>query len=253
MVTQVYIHGRLSFSEELSEKTYLVEIEFPEERAPKPRPFQFLLVWVPGTDLLPMSVAGFREDEVALIVKEKGEGTARLVRYKGFIGVMGPYGAGFEPWSYNRILFVAGGSGVAPFFYLAEEAAGRGVTVDLAWGVRRGSEFFTPLRVVRELKGKVWVATEDCSIGYCGRASDLAVKLVKENPDAWDAIIASGPRGLLREACNLLSERIDVYVNVEAYVKCGIGVCGSCTLKPHKLLLCRHGPVFKCSDVRGYI
>jgi len=251
----MYYPAKVVLSERLSETMYLKKLRLLSSGIKEPKPFQFVLVWVPGVDLLPMSVAGIHGNKLLLLVKERGEGTRALIRHEGFLGLMGFYGKGFEPWGYRRILFIAGGSGIASFFHLAGKARESGVGVDLVWGVKSSSELFDPRRILGDFNGEVFIATEDCGQGYCGRASSLAMELIRENPGEWDAVIASGPKGMLSEVCNLLGSHVnvDAYVNVEAYVKCGIGACGSCILKPHGLLLCRHGPVFKCSDVDGFL
>ncbi len=99
---------------------------------------------------------------------------------------------------------------------------------------------------------EVYVATEDCSIGYCGLASELASSLIQKYPGRWSAIVAVGPKSMLRALCENLGDR-DVYVSLEAIVKCGLGACGSCTLKPYPKLLCRDGPVFKCGEIVDHL
>ncbi|ADV64872.1 dihydroorotate dehydrogenase [Desulfurococcus mucosus] len=249
----MYTPAKVVSTERLSSSMYMKKVKLLDGDTVEPKPFQFILIWVPGVDLLPMSVAGFTSGEITLVVRERGEGTRKLLHYDGFLGVSGFHGKGFEPWGYRRILFVAGGSGIAPFFHLAEKAWEKDIVVDVVWGVREAGELFNPARLLGKPRGDVYVATEDCRVGYCGRASHLASRLVAGNPGKWDAVIASGPIGLLREACGSLGGFLDVYVNLEAYVKCGVGACGSCVLKPHGLLLCRHGPVFKCSEVEEFL
>ncbi|MEL9908615.1 MAG: dihydroorotate dehydrogenase [Desulfurococcus sp.] len=253
----MYYPAKITGSEKLSKTLYLKRIRILSDGIKEPLPFQFLLTWVPGVDLLPMSVADFSNGEVVIIVKERGEGSRALIRlHSGFLGVMGFYGVGFKPQGYKRILFVAGGSGIAPFFYLARKACEEGVSVDLVWGVRGGDELFNPRSLLNTVDKDVaiYVATEDCSTGYCGRASMLASRVIHENPGKWDLVIASGPQGLLREVCSLFNDTgVELYVNTETLVKCGVGACGSCVLKPHPLLLCRHGPVFKCRDIEGFL
>lgn len=86
------------------------------------------------------------------------------------------------------------------------------------------------------------VATEDGSAGRQGLASEVAAALLAEG--GVQALAACGPEGLL-QAMTDLGRRWDVPTEVsrEAYMRCGIGVCGSCARDGH--LVCKEGPVFR--------
>lgn len=238
----------------LSSKYYYTVFRLVEPLDVDPLPLQFVNVWIPGVDEVPMSIAQYDEEknEISVIFKVVGEGTRALRDLKGFFGIKGPLGKGFDPRSYDKVLFVAGGVGVAPLPYLASYASQHGVVVDAVWGVRSSDMLFN-LKEVTNGVNEVYYATEDCSVGFCGTAAQLAVKLVAENKAKWSAVLAVGPSAMLRDLCKLPSNAVNVYVSLEAMVKCGLGACGSCVLKPHPKLLCVDGPVFKCDEVINYL
>jgi len=237
----------------LSSKYYYAEFELLEPLAREPLPLQFFNVWVPGVDELPMSISQYNgaKGVVSIIFKVVGKGTKALSEHRGFVGLKGPLGNGLDPCSYSKLLFIAGGVGIAPLPFLSEYASLCGVTVDVVWGVRSGSMLFDIRRFAKHVR-EVNYATEDCSAGFCGTASSLAAKLLSKSGE-WDVVVAAGPLAMLRDLCVFAGTGRDLYVSVDAIVKCGLGACGSCTLKPHPKLLCVDGPVFKCNEVIEYL
>jgi len=209
-------------------------------------------IWVPGVDEIPMSVSDYHNGELRIVFRVVGEGTKALTGAPRFVGVKGPLGRGFDASKYSRVLFVAGGTGVAPLPYLARILKSSGGRVDVVWGVRTASELFDIRRIAgfRSL-GEVFTATEDGSAGFRGTAVDLALRISERG--GWDVVVGVGPKPMLRALCRALSKRFEVYVSLEAYVKCGLGACGSCVLKPLPLLLCVHGPVFRCEEVLPHL
>ncbi|MEM0340897.1 MAG: hypothetical protein QXN05_03710 [Acidilobaceae archaeon] len=235
---------------ELSSGYYMLKAELLGDVEREPEPMQFIMLWVPQTDEMPMSVADYELKRLSIIFRVRGEGTKALSKGPKFIGVRGFYGKGLSLKPGERVLFIAGGIGIAPFPYLARVAEKVGASVSLVWGVRKGSELFdisslAPFSSVKDVK----IATEDCSEGFCGTAVDLAIKLYKER--SWEKVIAVGPNSMLAKVCETLSP--NVLVSLEAMTKCGIGVCGSCTLRPRPLLLCVHGAIAPCSEVRDFL
>ena len=90
------------------------------------QPGQFLMVWVPGIDEIPMSVSLWNRPEVGITVLPVGEATEALFGLKkgDFVGIRGPFGTSFQP-SQGRQLVVAGGIGIAPLRFLARTLAER--------------------------------------------------------------------------------------------------------------------------------
>lgn len=245
--------ARKLIARRLSSKYHYIEFELTEPLNRDPLPFQFVNIWIPRIDEIPMSIAQYRgaQNTLSVIFKVVGDGTKALNEYNGFLGVKGPLGNGLDPCSFDKLLFLAGGVGIAPLPYLSEYASRCGVVVDVVWGVRSGDMLFD-LKELAEYIGEVYYATEDCSVGFCGTATQLATKLLSSG-NRWDVVVAAGPIAMLRDLCRLLGSRTNMYVSVEAMVKCGLGACGICILKPYPKLLCVDGPVFKCNEVKEYL
>lgn len=246
----MYWSSRLVELRQLAQDYYLINLDLIGGVVAEPAPLQFVMIWVPGVDEMPMSVADYDSGRLTVIFRVRGEGTRALSRGPRFLGVRGFYGRGFRVESGDRILYIAGGIGIAPFPYMARVAERVKATIDLAWGVRRGVEVFdvksiAPYSSVRDVK----IATEDCSIGYCGTVVELANSVY--DVKTYDKVIAVGPNVMLSKVCETMGG--DVIVAPEVMTKCGIGACGSCTLKPHPLLLCLNGVYFSCREIAEFL
>lgn len=203
------------------------------------KPGQFYMVWVPGVDEMPMS-ASYVGDEKGITVHRIGKGTEALHRMDvgDIIGIRGPYGKSYRLEG-RRVLMVAGGTAVASLAPLAEIAREHGIEVIFALGARDKNKlvFVDRLKEVVDLR----IATDDGSMGYNGFVTTLAEEIM--NDLDFHTVYACGPEIMLYNFLRITKSRgIRVQFSLERYMKCGIGLCGSCALGPY--LVCRDGPVF---------
>ena len=212
-------------------------------------PGQFLMVWIPGVDEKPISIAW--PDPLTIAVAKVGEWSAAMHDRKAgdWIGVRGPYGRPYRIDDSRAALLVGGGYGAAPLYYLAAEMKARGMTVAVALGAARAGDLIFVQRF-EDLGVETILATEDGSIGARGYVT-LAVEdyVSKHVPDHL-AIYACGPEGLLVALHQLSRARgLPAQLSVERYMKCGFGVCGQCALDD--LLTCIDGPVLDAEQLDG--
>ena len=198
------------------------------------RPGQFVMVWVPGVDEIPMALSS----PSSITVLKGGDATAALfAMHEGdLIGVRGPYGNGFTVS--GRTLAIGGGVGASPLLPLI--TAGQVETFLL--GARTASELLFADRI-RE-SATLMVATDDGTAGHHGFVTQLMSRVDLAD---FDHICVCGPEVMMaavlavldREGC---AERGQF--SLHRYMKCGVGLCGSCCTDPHGLRVCRDGPVF---------
>jgi dihydroorotate dehydrogenase electron transfer subunit len=221
-------------TENSTTKTYLLEGDL--EAAPG----QFVMVWLPGIDEKPFSLAD--ADPVALTVARVGPFTERMHQLQ--IGeplwLRGPFGSAFVPEA-SPALLVGGGYGSAPLSFLARLLRADNQTVYVALGARTSEAQLLAHRFER-LGCALHLATEDGSAGCPGLVTDLVQRLL--NAVHVGAIYGCGPNAML-DALALLAQQngVPCQLSYEAYMRCGIGVCGSCTCGEQ--LICRDGPVVK--------
>ena len=207
-----------------------------------------------GHDLVlrrPLSIHRASADGiVALLFSVVGKGTDWLAqRAEGdVLDLLGPLGDGFRVHPESRsLLLAAGGIGIAPLVFLAEEATAAGRSVRLLVGCGTASEVY-PQRLLPAGVETV-VATEDCSLGEAGMVTDLLPRYV---PDA-DQVFACGPLPMYRrlsEMGSLFGSR-SVQVTLEGVLGCGVGACLGCSIETRngRKLVCKDGPVFELGEV----
>jgi dihydroorotate dehydrogenase electron transfer subunit len=203
-------------------------------------PGQFVMVWLPGLDEVPMSLSHIR-DGLGITVEKVGDATSALHKYKpgDKIGIRGPYGNGFEI-SGENILVIGGGSGAVPLAPLTENATENGSTVTAAIGAKSECDILFSDRLSKS-GANLRLASNDGSVGYHGLVTEVAEELISTHD--YDRMFACGPEAMLVRAVELaMDSGIPVQCSLERFMKCGIGLCGSCQLG--KFTVCRDGPVF---------
>ncbi len=205
---------------------------------------QFVMIWIPNVDEIPMSIASVG-DPVSLTIQIVGEASEFLSSLKpgDKIGIRGPYGNGFNLTGQN-ILFIAGGVGIAPIMPSLKLALNEGKNITLAMGGRAFSEMALISQLERmagEGKINLHIATDDGSAGHHGFVTDLAEELISTND--FDQILTCGPEIMMMKIHEMATaSQIPSQFSMERYMKCGIGLCGSCDCGG--LQVCRDGPVF---------
>jgi dihydroorotate dehydrogenase electron transfer subunit len=197
-------------------------------------PGQFVMVWVPGVDEIPMALSA----PDAITVQEVGDATRILgnISPGEQIGIRGPFGNGFSVS--GRVMAVAGGVGAAPLLPLARLVPG----ITFLLGARSSADLLYAdiLGTCCELS----IATDDGSAGYHGYVAGLLRDL---DPHRFDTICVCGPELMMKSVLNVLHEKKIVdrgQFSLHRYMKCGVGLCGSCSVDPDGLCVCRDGPVF---------
>jgi dihydroorotate dehydrogenase electron transfer subunit len=213
---------------------------------------QFVMVWIPGVDEVPMSLSAIDPDgRSSITVAKIGEATQALhqKRTGDILGIRGPYGNSFTPIS-GSTMVVGGGTGLAPLASLTEELAERHARVALVMGAKTRDELLFLDRitaVLSKIDGKIVAVTEDGSYGMRELATDAAEQLLKK--ERFDMIYTCGPEEMMYKMF-MLAERHEtpIQASLERLMRCAIGICGSCVLG--KFRVCKDGPVFSDKQLR---
>jgi dihydroorotate dehydrogenase electron transfer subunit len=212
-------------------------------------PGQFLMLWVPGIDEVPMSISHIGKGEIGVTVKAVGEATNALCSLQkgGRVRIRGPLGRGFSIRGKSPML-VAGGVGSAPLLPLAEKMMENGVRPTIILGAKTKKQLVL-VEDFKETGLEVLFASDDGSIGFHGTASDLLAETLDGRTDC-DAVYACGPEPMLEPVASIAKKwSIWGQVAMERLMKCGIGVCGSCAVNGK--LVCRDGPVFDIAELKA--
>jgi dihydroorotate dehydrogenase electron transfer subunit len=211
------------------------------------QPGQFVMLWLPGVDEKPISLAA--PDPLTLTVAKVGPFSNALHECKAGdrLGWRGPFGRPFRLDAACPALLVGGGYGAAPLYFLAAQAVACGMLgkTTVALGARRADDLIFVERF-RRLGVQLLLATEDGSAGIKGYVTEAVVGQLAGRP----TIYACGPEGMLVALYTLCHERgLPGQLSVERYMKCGFGVCGQCALDD--ILVCTDGPVLDVEQLDG--
>jgi dihydroorotate dehydrogenase electron transfer subunit len=127
---------------------------------------------------------------------------------------------------------------------LAHTQLEQATTIHVLIGARTAADLLYTERfqALPQTNLSVHQTTEDGSAGQQGRVTDVLQPLLAAGK--IDGIYACGPHGMLAALDRLGQQhKVPGQLSWEAYMRCGIGICGSC--EHEGKVLCLDGPVLK--------
>jgi dihydroorotate dehydrogenase electron transfer subunit len=203
-------------------------------------------------------------DTFAVLYRVVGRGTELLCRVKvgETLTALGPLGTGFvlpetggqvNPDSVRRVLLVAGGMGIAPFYPLATALLARDITVSLLYGTRLAVDLADQAELAA-LGAGVLCCSEDRLSGHGGLVTEQLQATIDAG-ERFDLAYACGPRGMLsavKQIC--LKGKLPLQLSLEEHMACGLGVCLGCTCERASgegyWHVCTEGPVMWAEEVK---
>ncbi len=228
------IHKKLTIKKIIDENYKTKTFFFNEKIDIKPG--QFIMLWLPCIDERPFTLS--YKKPAAVTVELKGRFTKELFKLKegNEIFYRGPFGTGFT-LSEKKAVVVAGGMGLAGVSLLIESLKNPKVI----FGAKQKRDLFFTERFEMD------ICTDDNSIGYKGFATERLKEILKQ--ENYDTIYTCGPEIMMKTVFELAEKyKIKCEASLERFMRCGIGVCGSCACG--NKLVCRDGPVFGSDDLR---
>lgn len=224
---------------------------FTDKQCAKAQPGQFLMLWIPSVDEIPLSVMNTLGNTVSVTVKNVGDATNQLhLMKKGdIIGVRGPFGNHFTP-NKNNVLLIGGGTGIAPLLFLAKNLVKRAKHLDFIIGAKNRDELLFIDQSSSLCTKLPIITTENGTYGLkCLATQPLEQLLAKKGNHKLDMVYACGPEPMIRQVFNLTEvHHIPLEASLERLMRCGIGICGSCMIGKYRV--CKDGPVFNSKQLR---
>jgi dihydroorotate dehydrogenase electron transfer subunit len=216
-------------------------------------PGQFFMVWVPDVGEKPFSFSKVGKETLEITVREVGHFTEKLCNMKegDLIGVRGPYGDSPFISQGKNICIVAGGIGISPLLPLIENKKSKNKfnSITVLLGAKNKDELLFIDRIKKACEDCI-ITTEDGSAGEKGLCVDCLERIIKEKN--IDQIYTCGPEPMMKKVMEIaLKKKISCQLSLERYMKCGIGICGTCCLDPKGLRVCKDGPVFTTEELKG--
>ena len=224
-------------------------LTFRDGACAKANPGQFLMLWIPGVDEIPLSIMSVEDGQVSVSVKEVGDATRHLhgMKVGETVGLRGPFGNCFSE-NAGRVLLVGGGTGTAPLLFLAKRLAAKAKHLSFLMGAKTRSEllFLDELGSLCSQKSVV-AATEDGTYGLRCLVTEPLEKLLGR--EKFDVVFCCGPELMVRKVFDLVEKvGVSFEASLERFMRCGIGLCGSCVIGKYRV--CRDGPVFNAARLR---
>jgi len=219
----------------------------------QPHPGQFVMVRCgEGIEYQlrrPLSLHRREGNKLSLLFKVVGRGTRWLSERQAGdkLDLLGPLGNGYEIYPDSKnLLLAAGGIGIAPLVFLAEEAARQGKEITLLLGTPTAGQLY-PSKLLPS-KVRLITATEDGSTGEKGMITDILPGFI----NGADQLFACGPLPMYKKMARMAELKDKpVQISLEMRMGCGLGICYGCTVKTRNGLkqACKHGPIFNLDEV----
>lgn len=236
-------------NEEIKNNIYLLEIE-NELIAKKFVPGEFIILMShEKSERIPLTIFDVKDNIVRIVYQVVGASTLELSNEKESIfSIVGPLGNGSEiVANYNeyinsKIVFVAGGIGVAAIYPQAKALFNAGIDVDIVYGVKN-QDLILFEEELKKVCNNLIIATDDGSRGIKGNVCDALRTLDKE----YDVCIAIGPI-IMMKFVSLETKKMNLktIVSMNPIMVDGTGMCGACRLNVggNIKFACVDGPEF---------
>lgn len=252
-----FIHDfEVTRNHHISEDYFALYLKCPA-RLPIILPGQFAEVLVSNSTTTylrrPFSIydADYNTNELSLLIKKVGDGTAALMKLKqgDTLNLVYPLGNSFSLPTGEKALLVGGGVGIAPMLLLAKRLKENGFKPDVLIGGRTSKDIVEPEKY--EPYGEVFITTDDGSAGEKGMVTQHSV--FAEKVSEYSAIYACGPDPMMKAVARVAAAKnITCEISLENTMACGIGACLCCvveTIDGNKTT-CVEGPVFNTQRLK---
>jgi dihydroorotate dehydrogenase electron transfer subunit len=227
-------------------------IFFEDESCREANPGQYVMIWVPNIDEIPLSLSIIDQNGLSgVTVKRIGQCTDALFKMmkSEVLGLRGPYGNWFELVK-GKVLVVGGGIGIAALLPLIQALIAQDCTVTLILGGKTRNEIYFQKELSDVLIGnnhEFYVTTENGSLGQRGVSTDALELFLKKQE--YKMIYTCGPEPMMRKVFDIAElYKIPLQACIERIIRCSIGLCGSCAIG--KFRVCKKGLILSSQQLR---
>lgn len=238
-------------NEKISKNSYLLSIKCPIV-IKKAMPGQFVIVMSQeDSERIPLTIYDYDLDNgiLNLIYQVVGASTKELSENKEEIfALTGPLGNPNEicknPDNYQnkRIVYVAGGVGIAPVYPQVKYLKEKGFNIDVIYGARN-KDLLIIKEKIEKVADRVYYVTDDGTYGEKGFVTDVLKKHINE----YDICVAIGPVIMMKNVSKLTKKyNLKTIVSMNPIMVDGTGMCGACRceVEGKPKFACIDGPEF---------
>lgn len=248
---------------QLAESIYFMNIKAPRV-AKAAKPGQFIIAKIDEKgERIPLTICNYDKDKkiITIVFQVVGESTRRMsLLNKGdyFRDFVGPLGVesqfvneDISCLKNKRILFVAGGVGVAPIYPQVKWLNSKGIKADVIIGAKNKDMLIFENEIKNEV-GNLYITTDDGSYGMKGFVTDKINDLVNIKNKEYDLVVAIGPMVMMKFVARL-TKKLDIptVVSLNPIMLDGTGMCGACrvTVGGKVKFACVDGPEFDAHKI----
>ena len=247
---------KILYNKKISESSYEMAVEAPLV-IEKCMPGQFVLVMSrEDSERIPLTIYDYdlKEGILYLIYQVVGASTLELSTINDELySVAGPFGntneicKDIDSYKDKRVVYVAGGVGIAPVYPQVKFLKKHGLKVDVIYGARN-KDLLLIRDKIEKVANKVYYVTDDGSYGEKG----LVTNVLENNIHDYDICVAIGPVIMMKFVALLTKKyNLKTIVSMNPLMVDGSGMCGACRCmvsgKPK--FACVHGPEFDGHEI----
>ena len=248
---------------QLAESIYFMNIKAPRV-AKAAKPGQFIIAKIDEKgERIPLTICNYDKDKkiITIVFQVVGESTRRMsLLNKGdyFRDFVGPLGVesqfvneDISCLKNKRILFVAGGVGVAPIYPQVKWLNSKGIKADVIIGAKNKDMLIFEFYIKNEV-GNLYITTDNGSYGMKGLVTDKINDLVNIKNKEYDLVVAIGPMVMMKFVARLTKKlNIPTVVSLNPIMLDGTGMCGACrvTVGGKVKFACVDGPEFDAHKI----
>lgn len=238
-------------NEKISPNSYLMEIE-AKDIINKALPGQFVILMTKeDSERIPLTIYDMdkKKGTVSVIYQVIGASTEEMTKIKDeLFAITGPLGkpnemcAEPEKYKGKRIVYVAGGVGIAPVYPQVKYLKEQGFDIDVIYGSRTAQLLLIRDKIEKVTK-KIRYATDDGSFGKKGFVTDI----LEEHINDYDICVAIGPMIMMKNVAELTKKHnLKTIVSMNPLMVDGSGMCGACRceIEGKPKFACIDGPEF---------
>lgn len=212
-------------------------------------PGQFVIVMaLEDSERIPLTIYNVDNDNVELIYQVVGASTLELSKVKdSLFSITGPLGRpsevckNYKDYKNRKIVYVAGGVGIAPVYSQVKFLKDKGFDIDIIYGARNKDLLLIKDKI--EEVANVYYVTDDGSYGDKGLVTDM----LENNISKYDYCVAIGPVIMMKYVCDVTKKyNVDTIVSMNPIMIDGSGMCGACRcmVDGKQKFACIDGPEF---------
>lgn len=242
---------KVLYNKKISSNSFEMAVEAPLV-VKKAIPGQFVIIMsYEDSERIPLTIYDYDKEKgiLYLIYQVVGASTLELAHIQDQVfSVAGPLGnpneicKNVEEFKNKRIVYVAGGVGVAPVYPQVKYLKEHGLDVDVIYGARNIDLLLIRDKIEKVAKNMYYV-TDDGSFGEKG----FVTNVLENHINDYDICVAIGPVIMMKNVCELTKKyNLQTIVSMNPLMVDGSGMCGACRCeidgKPK--FACIHGPEF---------